>query len=134
MAYRYTNLERYKTFAQKALDCYLQKMKELNVKDNIPPFDFKAPTDKLSIKDSSAAAIIAAALYEWNDGDKKQLADSIIKDLENNYTSGDNYPYILLHGYTDLEKKQIDNALIYGDYYYTEAKLKSMNVGIDKMR
>lgn len=134
MAYRYTNLERYKIFAQKALDCYLQKMKELNVKDNIPPFDFKAPSDKLNIKDSSAAAIIAAALYEWDDGDKIQLADSIIKDLEKGYISSDNFPYILLHGYTDLEKNQIDNALIYGDYYYTEAKLKSMNVDIDKMR
>jgi len=101
-------------------------------KDLVPYWDYNDPTIPRTSKDASAAAITASALYELdgyakNKGYKKK-ADKILNSLSKNYRSPEkeNGGFILLHstGHRPA-KSEIDVPLIYADYYYLEALLRS---------
>ncbi len=103
-------------------------------KDLVPYWDYNDPTIPHTSKDASAAAITASALYELhgyskNQGYKKK-ADKILHSLSKNYLSPEkkNKGFILLHstGHRPA-KSEIDVPLIYADYYYLEALLRSVN-------
>ncbi|HSU52404.1 MAG TPA: hypothetical protein VLJ41_17475, partial [Segetibacter sp.] len=101
--------------------------------DLVPYYDFNAPGIPNEPKDVSAASITASALYELSMYSKngkryKAAADKIIETLTNNYRSkiGENYGFILLHSTgSKAQNSEVDVPLIYADYYYVEALLRS---------
>lgn len=103
--------------------------------DLIPYWDYNAPDLQGQPKDVSAAAITASALYELSTYDNmkkyKPVADKILASLINNYRSplGKNKGFILLHstGHKPADS-EIDVPLIYADYYYLEALLRSKTI------
>ncbi len=101
--------------------------------DLVPYWDFDAPHVPDEPRDASAAAIIASALYELSTysassrGYRGQ-ADQIIKSLTENYRSaiGKNKGFILDHSTGSKPfNSEVDMPLIYADYYYLEALIRS---------
>jgi len=101
-------------------------------KDLIPYWDYNDPAIPNAPRDVSAATITASALYELatycKGSDYRQKADIILRNLSEKYkapinTNGD---FILLHstGHKPA-KSEIDVPIIYADYYYLEALLRS---------
>lgn len=101
-------------------------------KDMIPYWDYNDPTQPNTSRDVSAAAITASALYELAEYNHKKYyqkkADKIIKNITKKYQSDkeDNSGFILDHstGHRPY-KSEIDVPIIYADYYYLEALLRS---------
>ena len=102
-------------------------------KDFVPYWDFNAPDLQKQPRDASAAAVMASALYELsgysqNGKNYRKAADKIIESLTKNYRSsiGANHGFILLHSTGHLPAgSEIDVPLIYADYYFLEALLRS---------
>lgn len=102
-------------------------------KDLIPYWDHNAPNIPNEPRDVSAAAITASALYELSmySNNKKEYikkADAIIKNITSAYRSpiGENKGFILLHSTgSKPHNSEVDVPLIYADYYYLEALLRS---------
>ncbi len=102
-------------------------------KDLVPYWDFYAPNIPDEPRDASAAAIIASALYELCPFSKKgsyyhKKANQIIGNLTNNYRSpiGENEGFILVHSTGSKPKHiEVDVPLVYADYYYLEALIRS---------
>jgi len=101
--------------------------------DLVPYWDYNAPNIPNEERDASAAAIMASGLYELstfskNGKEYRKKADQILVSLTDHYRSpiGDNKGFILLHstGHKPA-KSEIDVPLIYADYYYIEALLRS---------
>jgi unsaturated chondroitin disaccharide hydrolase len=128
MVYRYTSDVRMLEAARKVTDWYLARLPA----DMVPNWDFNAPSQQ---KDSSAAAIVASALLELSaletDATRKtryrdaalRMLDSLVSPAY--YADGTTSPGLLLHGVGHLPAgKEIDTALIYGDYYLLEAVLR----------
>jgi unsaturated chondroitin disaccharide hydrolase len=101
--------------------------------DMIPYWDFNDPKIPESPRDASAAAIMASGLFELSqysaNGKKyKQTADQLLNTLSKKYTSkpGTNYGFILEHSTGNKpSNSEIDVPIIYADYYYLEALLRS---------
>jgi rhamnogalacturonyl hydrolase YesR len=104
-------------------------------KDKVPYWDFNAPNIPNALRDSSAGAIIAAALLELNgyvneDLSKKyfSVAQTILKTLTSDKyiaKEGTNGGFLMNHGVGHIpEKSEIDVPLSYGDYYLVEAMLR----------
>ncbi len=101
--------------------------------DKIPYWDYDAAGIPNAPRDASAASITASALYMLAGFDKKgkkyrKMANRIMESLTKNYraaltTSGG---FILLHstGHKPVNG-EVDVPLIYADYYYLEALMKS---------
>lgn len=102
-------------------------------KDLIPYWDYNAPSIPNEPRDVSAAAITASALYELSgySSNKKEYikkADAIINNITAAYRSpiGENKGFILLHSTgSKPHNSEVDVPLIYADYYYLEALLRS---------
>jgi unsaturated chondroitin disaccharide hydrolase len=102
-------------------------------KDLIPYWDFNLPNLEKESRDASAATVIASALYELSGYSKegkayKKAADKIIQSLTNHYRNaiGTNHGYLLQHSTGHKPgNSEIDVPLIYADYYYLEALLRS---------
>lgn len=101
--------------------------------DKVPYWDFNDPGIPNVPRDASAAAIISSALYELSGYSNKstiykKAAGDILKSLSEKYTSkpGANKGFILEHstGHKPANS-EIDVPLIYADYYYLEALLRS---------
>jgi unsaturated chondroitin disaccharide hydrolase len=102
--------------------------------DRVPYWDFLLPSFEGEPKDSSAAAIAAAGLLELGeahpDGAKRaryrQAALEILASLTRNYLNRDpSKDGILLHGCAHRPAGgAVDEALIWGDYYYVEALMR----------
>ena len=135
MVYRETGDQKFLDFAEKLVDAYVSFLPE----DLVPHWDFNAPNLETQEKDSSAGAIVASALVELstlvNDEAKSKkyltLAKKMLTSLNSAAYSGvGKSDAFLLHatGAKSLGK-EIDVALIYGDYYYIEAltRLKELN-------
>jgi len=98
----------------------------------VPFWDYDAPGIPNEPRDASAAAITASALYELNTyvpgKQYRQTAGALLKVLANNYTSkvGENNGFLLLHstGHKPA-KSEIDVPIIYADYYFLEALMRS---------
>jgi uncharacterized protein YyaL (SSP411 family) len=100
--------------------------------DKIPSWDYDAPGIPNEPKDASAAAITASALYELSVLTKnksyRKMADEILVKLSAEYLSPQkqNNGFILLHSTGHKPAKtEIDVPLIYADYYYLEALMRS---------
>ncbi|MEP6674929.1 MAG: glycoside hydrolase family 88 protein [Ferruginibacter sp.] len=101
--------------------------------DKIPYWDYNVPDKIQEPRDASAAAITASALYElsnYSTNKKKyrEAAGKILESLTRNYRSAANTNggFILNHstGHKPA-KSEIDVPIIYADYYYLEALLRS---------
>jgi hypothetical protein len=102
--------------------------------DLIPYWDFNAPKIPADEpRDVSAAAIIASALYELSMYSKNKKyylskADKIIETITLKYRSpvNQNKGFLLLHSTgSKPANSEIDVPLIYADYYYLEALIRS---------
>jgi hypothetical protein len=101
-------------------------------KDMVPYWDFNDPAIPNAPRDASAAAVIASALYELsmysaNAKQYKAWANSIVKNLTNNYQAkpGESKGFILLHSTGNKPANgEIDAPISYADYYYLEALLR----------
>lgn len=127
-------------FQQTREDAFLQTARSLAdyalhrlPQDQVPYWDYDSPLIPNDVRDSSAAAILAAGLLNLaeleEDATKTHFwcehAIRILHSLWNNYTSqGTSEPCILLHGTRSKPHGLVDQGLIYGDYYFLEALLR----------
>ena len=101
--------------------------------DKIPYWDYDVPFKKQEPRDASAAAITASALYELSnyikDGKKyKTAANEIVQNLTKHYRAsiGKRPGFLLIHSTGNKPANgEIDVPLIYADYYYLEALIRS---------
>jgi len=109
--------------------------------DKVPYWDFDAPgiprgagaRNASEPRDASAAAVLASGLYELSRysvhaAEYKRDADIILKSLTDHYRApiGEDKGFILLHSTgTKPTNTEVDEPLIYADYYYLEALLRS---------
>ena len=129
MFYRYTQDKKYLNLAENVINTLLnhKNMPE----DLVPYWDYLYPEIPNTLRDDSAAAIMASALYELStySGEKsvyyKEKADKILTSLSTKYRAkkvGDNLNFILTtavgHFMGNLEK---DVPINYADYYFLEA-------------
>jgi chondroitin AC lyase len=97
-----------------------------------PPY--KLQGQKMDLRDASAAAITASALFELStylddEGAKYYKAgETILKSLSGpKYLAspGTNNNFLLMHGVGSFpHNDEMDSPLIYGDYYFLEALLR----------
>jgi len=105
-------------------------------KDLVPYWDFDAPNIPNEPRDASAAAIIASALFELSTyshsgSEYREKATQITQNLTTHYRSaiGANSGFLLLHSTgTKLTNTDVDVPIIYADYYYLEALLRSQKL------
>lgn len=100
--------------------------------DKVPFWDYDAPGIPNEPRDASAAAITASALYELASFTKntfyRKVADATLKELAAHYLSAQkqNGGFILLHSTGHkMKNSEVDVPLIYADYYYMEALMRS---------
>jgi rhamnogalacturonyl hydrolase YesR len=136
--YRQTKQVKYLKQAQKIAAYYLNHP---NLPaDKIPFWDFNAPNIPNEGRDASAAAIVASALLELQQYSAKnrklyiKTAEDMLLNLsEKPYKAdqGANNIFILNHsmGAKSLGK-EVDQPLIYADYYYLEALLRYQKIGL----
>lgn len=133
MMYRETGDKRYLEQAVNIADFILSHP---NLpEDKIPYWDFDDPDIPNTLRDASAASVIASALIEMSrfvDGDRREeyldVAETQLRTLASpEYTAetGTNGGFILKHsvGYM-LADSEVDVPLTYADYYYVEALLR----------
>ena len=134
MCYRYTKDPAYLAQAKASTDFYLNhpKLRE----DGIPYWDFDDPAIPNAPRDVSAATIIASALYELSkyDSDPRYIAyaDKVLKTLQSEeYVLEESFaaPFVLDHSTGHWPKKdEMDEPIVYGDYYFLEALLRQKNL------
>ena len=128
MCYRETKDQRYLQQAEHIAAYILSRLPQ----DKIPYWDYDAPGIPSEPMDASAAAIAASALYELSSFTKnvvyRKTADKILEKLCAAYLSPakQNGGFILLHstGHKPA-KSEIDVPIIYADYYFLEALMRS---------
>lgn len=109
--------------------------------DKVPYWDFNDPKIPNTLRDASAAAIMASALIELSTfaGDESgktylDVAEQQIRTLSSdNYLAkkGENGNFILKHGVGFLpQNSEVDVPLTYADYYFVEAlmRYKALNL------
>jgi hypothetical protein len=133
MSYRETGLKRYLNHAQKIANFLLNRS---NLpEDKIPYWDFNAPGIPNALRDASAGAIIASALFELGSVVQDSLqsfylenAKKMIYNLSSEpYRSkiGENNNFLLNHCVGNIpENSEVDVPLSYADYYYIEAMMR----------
>lgn len=127
--YRETGEPQYLEQAKKIADMIMARV---TPKDKIPYWDYDAPDAPETPRDASAAAVTASALITLAElsGETKyaDYAEGILKSLSSpQYLAkpGTNNGYVLLHSVTSLPHgTEIDQPLMYADYYYLEAMEK----------
>ena len=135
MCYRETKDGRYLKQA-KGIAKYILTSKNLP-EDMIPYWDYNASNIPNEVRDASAAAIMASALYELStfvnnpELNYKESADRILKSLSSpkylNETGNSNF--ILMHATgSKPADSEVDVPLIYADYYFIEANLRKLNI------
>lgn len=135
MCFRETGKIRYLRKAQQIADFILNNKNM--PRDFIPYWDFNAEGKYAHLRDASAGAIMASALYELstlvNDGSRySQYADIMVSTLCSPLFSakeGQNNGFILKHSVGSLPRnKEIDAPLNYADYYFLEALYRKMHL------
>lgn len=132
--YEKTKLRRYLEASVKAADYFIAKTTE---GDGIPAWDFNDPSVKVP-KDASAAAVAASGLIMLSKyvPNKKSVylkkAESMLKTLGSPaYLAkvGTNNFFLLKHSTGNWPaKSEIDQPLIYADYYFLEALYRHKNL------
>lgn len=131
MCYRFTKDPAYLRQAQ-GIANFILNHKNLP-EDLVPYWDFDAPNIPNAIRDASSGSLNASALYELsvhtnNANHYRQKADKILESLTKSYRSpiGQNKGFILLHSTKGPSMTiEADVPIIYADYYYLEALLRS---------
>lgn len=127
LCYRKTKNPAYLAQAEKALDFIATHPNY--PEDGVPYWDFDAPEIPDTYRDTSAASILASALYEISTySDKKNYkawANKIMTSLggpDYRAQAGENGFFILMHAVGSLpHNSEVDVPLNYGDYYFLEA-------------
>ncbi|MCO6149159.1 glycoside hydrolase family 88 protein [Flavobacterium sp. NRK1] len=129
MVYRETGDRKFIDFAHKVARVYLDHLPA----DQIPYWDFNAPDIPNAPKDASAAAITASALLELSTFTKDRTlkreyeskAMKMIRELTDHYQSRYQNDALLLHstGHKPADS-EINNSIIYADYYYLECLVR----------
>lgn len=127
ICYRATHDPKYLRQAQKAFE-FVIRHKNFPA-DFIPYWDFDAPDIPNEPRDASAAAIMAAALYELSTYENSEFylgwGDKIMKSLGTpayRAKAGENGNFILMHSVGSIPHgAEIDVPLNYADYYFVEA-------------
>jgi hypothetical protein len=107
--------------------------------DKIPYWDFDAPGIPNTLRDASAASIMASALIELSGYVDAQLskeylgvAETMLKSLSGNTykaAAATNGGFIIQHGVGHMPNKtEIDVPLTYADYYFVEAMIRYKNL------
>src|SRR5690606_13199693 len=135
MCYRYTKDQKYLDMAEKIANFILNHPNY--PKDGVPYWDFNAPNVPHELRDASAGAITASALLELSDyTDDNYLEDAmlILNTLASDtYTAkaGETGNFIFKHSVGSVPHgNEIDVALDYADYYYTEALMRANQKGL----
>ncbi|SFD54826.1 glycoside hydrolase family 88 protein [Flavobacterium phragmitis] len=134
MAYRYTKDEAYIKQAE-ATALFFMANKNLP-EDGIPYWDFKDPSIPNSARDVSAAMVMASALYELYGYTKKEnylaFANKMMASVQSkNYILDANIkaPFLFDHSTGNWPKHdEIDEPIIYADYYFLEALLRKSKI------
>lgn len=134
VCYRETNDFRYLEQAEKAFDFVVRHPNF--PEDGVPYWDFNAPDIPNALRDASAGAIMASALYELSmhtqNEDYKKWADKIMASLASSkFRSeiGENGNFLLKHCVGSIPHgSEIDVPLSYADYYFLEALTRKRNV------
>jgi len=134
VAYRETGEQAFLDTAIKVADHYINKLPE----DGIPYWDFDDPKIPNAPRDASAAGVAACGMLELSGlvEDEKlkekyfKAASSYIETLSTSeYLSGDTNQALLLHSTGHYPKNsEIDESIIYADYYYMEALVRLKNM------
>lgn len=138
MMYRETKHKKYLELAKNIAEFILNN--PTLPADKIPYWDFNAPGQPDTYRDSSAGAIYASALLELAgyvdaSSSKKYMAaaETMIRSLSTpkyKAAPGTNGGFILAHGVGHLPRPAlVDVPLTYGDYYFVEAMLRYKNLG-----
>lgn len=137
LAYRYTRNPLYLDTAKRMANYFLEQLPE----DHVAYWDFNAPVDVNTYRDSSASAIVAAGLIELighlddSDPDRAEYEEKLklsMTSLVDNYSTigEDDAEGLLKHGsYYVRGGVAPDDYMIWGDYYYLEALMR-MDKGI----
>lgn len=143
MSYRETGLERYLEHAQKIAELIMNHPN--TPEDRIPYWDYNAPNIPDAPRDTSAAAVMASALFELStmvEGELSQryfdYGETLLMALSTDAylaKKGENGGFILMHATGHLPaNSEIDVPLNYGDYYYLEAIRRYLGLrGIDPL-
>lgn len=131
MCYRFTKDTAYLQQAQHIADFMLKHPRM--PADGVPYWDYDAPNIPNEERDASAAAVLASGLYELSGYSAhgryyRKQADHIMRSLTQKYRApiGTASGFILLHSTgSKPAKSEVDVPLIYADYYYLEALLRS---------
>jgi unsaturated chondroitin disaccharide hydrolase len=134
MSYRYTKDKAYLNQAEATAKFFMTN-KNLP-EDGIPYWDFNDPSIPNAARDVSAATVMASGLYELYSYTKNKtylaFADKIINTLHSDkYILGKeiNAPFILDHSTGNWPKHdEIDEPIIYADYYFLEALLRKKDL------
>lgn len=130
MCYRETGNETYLNTAMKLADVFIGLLPE----DRVPYWDFDDPTIPNAPRDASAAAIAASAMLELSTyvneaARSKKYKTAAVQLLEalatDEYKSNDKNQAFLLHSTGHKpNNSEVDEPIIYADYYYIEALLR----------
>lgn len=134
MMYRETGDRKYLRHAEKIADFLLShpNMPE----DMIPYWDYSAP-ERSKMRDASAAAVMASALMELStySSQKKKYFEAGEKQLKSLSSPaylakpGTHENFVLMHATGNfLRNSELDGALSYADYYYTEGLLRYLQL------
>jgi unsaturated chondroitin disaccharide hydrolase len=130
LCYRETGDEKYLQTANELTAAYLKRLPA----DYVPYWDFDDPEIPNTVRDASAAAIVASALLELsgfqnNEKEKsyyRNLAEKMLFSLSSPaYLSCEKNDTFLLHSTGNKPKNgEVDIPIIYADYYYIEALVR----------
>lgn len=139
IAYRYTHDERYISTFNRLTRFFLSHLPE----DRIPYWDFDFSTGSDEPRDSSASAIAICGMLEMAthvDADRKEElhteATSLLKVLIDSCAVKDHLQSngLLLHGtyarkspYNPCNDRGVDEPNTWGDYYFMEALMRTLN-------
>jgi len=129
-AYRYTKNPAYLEQAKKIAE-YIFTHPNLPA-DLIPYWDYNAPNIPDEPRDVSAATVTASGLFELSEHDQANAdkyvnwANQILTSLESETYQLDTPPFFLKHSVGSIPGEfEMDAPIIYADYYYVEALLRS---------
>lgn len=130
LSYLYTGNEAFLTASKRAAHFFLANLPE----DYVPHWDFRAPRQADTPRDTSAAACAACGLIELagclpeGEGQMyREAAVRLVRALDEQYGAWDleNEEGLILSGTSNLPAGvHIDTPLIYGDYFFVEAVSK----------
>lgn len=131
MSYRYTRDSAYLKQATAMADYFIGH--ENLPEDGIPYWDFEDPEIPNAPRDVSAATIMASALLELSsyaeNENYQEYSEKVLNSLHSEeYILSEDVegPFILKHSTGHWpHKREIDEPIIYADYYFLEAKLRN---------